>query len=80
MKDKRGFMNQIAPLALAIITLAVLIGIGITILYNLGGSQAICGNATFTYDYTRDKCWNGSVTNRGILRSSATFTTELKEI
>lgn len=44
--DKKGFMNQLSGMALAVITVAVIIGVGLVVLTNLGNSVGGTANST----------------------------------
>jgi len=51
--------RDLTALGYGLITFAVIIGVGTIILYNFGGSVAVCGTG-FTWNSTTDLCYNGT--------------------
>lgn len=58
MKSKKG-VGFLTGIAFAIVTLIILVGLGITIIYQLGGSVAVCATG-YTWDKATDKCLNAT--------------------
>lgn len=51
--------NDLTALGYGLVVFSVIIGVGTVVLVNFGGSTAQCA-ATYTYNRTLEKCWNGS--------------------
>lgn len=58
MKDKRGFMNSLGPMAIAIVTLAIIVAVGLTVFSGLQSATSNCASG-YTYN-TTSQCWNGT--------------------
>jgi len=57
-KTKKGMMNQMVAIAFGIVTLAIVVGIGLTVLTKLSGATA-CPTG-WTYNVTDTTCNNAS--------------------
>jgi len=63
-KNKKGMMNQLVAIGMGIVTLAIVVGIGLTVLTQLGGGVAVCTAASCgaagVYNISTNVCSNGT--------------------
>lgn len=65
-------MDNLIPIAVALITFALIIGVGQVVLYNFAGSQ--CANPFGTWNSTSGHCQNGTVADSAGNYSDSTAT------
>lgn len=76
--NKRGSTQAIQGIAVAIIVLSILIGVGNLVIMRMGGQTAVC-TADKTYNYTTELCANatGTATPTGSWTTFSYFSTQL---